>query len=69
MISELSFPNVDKVKHANLPKRKMSIPTVFQSHVHYKQIFKAALIGTSNTTLCKMLSFLNSLFLKLHKAG
>ncbi|NXH16506.1 ZGRF1 protein, partial [Bucco capensis] len=41
--SELSFPSVDKVKHADLPKRKISIPTVFQSHVHYKQIFKAAL--------------------------
>ncbi|XP_040978007.1 protein ZGRF1 isoform X2 [Aquila chrysaetos chrysaetos] len=50
-ISELSFPNVDKVKYANLPKRKVSIPTVFQSHVHYKQIFKAALTEQLNIML------------------
>lgn len=53
-ISELSFPPVDKVKHANLPKRKISIPAVFQSHIHYKQVFKAALTGKS--LLCEMLS-------------
>ncbi|KAK2519875.1 Zgrf1 [Columba guinea] len=68
-VSELFFPNVDKVKNANLPKRKISIPTVFQSHVHYKQIFKAALTGTSNTMLCKMLESLNRVFLKLPKEG
>ncbi|XP_075357356.1 5'-3' DNA helicase ZGRF1 isoform X4 [Mycteria americana] len=54
MISELSFPNVDKVKHANLPKRKISIPTVFQSHVHYKQIFKAALTEQLNIMLFEL---------------
>lgn len=60
---------MDKVKYANLPKRKVSIPTVFQSYVHYKQIFKAALTGTFSTMLRKMLSFLNSVFLKLQKQG
>ncbi|KAM7113659.1 5'-3' DNA helicase ZGRF1 isoform 4-T4 [Ciconia maguari] len=53
-ISELSFPNVDKVKHATLPKRKISIPTVFQSHVHYKQIFKAALTEQLNIMLFEL---------------
>ncbi|XP_074946184.1 5'-3' DNA helicase ZGRF1 isoform X4 [Phalacrocorax aristotelis] len=53
-ISELSFPNVDKVKYANLPKRKVSIPTVFQSHVHYKQIFKAALTEQLNIMLFEL---------------
>ncbi|XP_010123209.1 PREDICTED: protein ZGRF1 [Chlamydotis macqueenii] len=54
MISELSFPNADKVKYANLPKRKISIPTVFQSHVHYKQIFKAALTEQLNIMLFEL---------------
>ncbi|XP_059682907.1 protein ZGRF1 [Gavia stellata] len=53
-ISELSFPNVDKVKYANLPKRQISIPTVFQSHVHYKQIFKAALTEQLNIMLFEL---------------
>ncbi|PKU41952.1 protein zgrf1 [Limosa lapponica baueri] len=53
-ISELCFPNVDKVKFANLPKRKISIPTVFQSHVHYKQIFKAALTEQLNIMLFEL---------------
>ncbi|NXQ89296.1 ZGRF1 protein, partial [Nyctibius grandis] len=53
--SELSFPAVDEVKyHANLPKRKISIPTVFQSHVHYKQIFKAALTEQLNIMLFEL---------------
>ncbi|KFQ20083.1 Uncharacterized protein C4orf21, partial [Mesitornis unicolor] len=52
--SELSFPDVDKVKYANLPKRKISIPTVFQSHVHYKQIFKAALTEHLNIVLFEL---------------
>ncbi|NXJ97954.1 ZGRF1 protein, partial [Corythaixoides concolor] len=59
--SELSFPNVDKVKHASLPKRKISIPTVFQSHVHYKQIFKAALTEQLNIMLFELSQ-------RLHKA-
>ncbi|KAM7052073.1 5'-3' DNA helicase ZGRF1 isoform 4-T5 [Acridotheres tristis] len=50
-ISELSFPPVDKVKHASLPKRKISIPAVFQSHTHYKQVFKAALTEQLNIML------------------
>ncbi|NXI37089.1 ZGRF1 protein, partial [Galbula dea] len=49
--SELSFPKMDKVKHANLPTRKIFIPTVFQSHVHYKQIFRAALTEQLNIML------------------
>ncbi|XP_061848194.1 protein ZGRF1 isoform X1 [Colius striatus] len=53
-ISELSFPNADKVKHASLPKRKISIPTVFQSHVQYKQIFKAALTEQLNIMLFEL---------------
>ncbi|XP_053920269.1 protein ZGRF1 isoform X9 [Cuculus canorus] len=53
-ISELSFPNVDEVKHANLPKRKVSIPTVFQSYVHYKQTFKAALTEQLNIMLFEL---------------
>ncbi|NXH69170.1 ZGRF1 protein, partial [Hydrobates tethys] len=52
--SELSFPNVDKVKYANLPKRKIFIPTVFQSPVHYKQIFKAALTEQLNIMLFEL---------------
>ncbi|KAM6120158.1 LOW QUALITY PROTEIN: 5'-3' DNA helicase ZGRF1 [Pterocles gutturalis] len=53
-VSELSFPNVDKVKHANIPKRKISIPTVFQSYLHYKQIFKAALTEHLNIMLFEL---------------
>ncbi|XP_010000170.1 PREDICTED: protein ZGRF1 [Chaetura pelagica] len=53
-ISELSFPNVDKVKHAALPQRKVSIPTVFQSHVHYKQVFTAALTEQLNIMLFEL---------------
>ncbi|XP_051474906.1 protein ZGRF1 isoform X3 [Apus apus] len=53
-ISELSFPNVDKVKIATLPQRKVSIPTVFQSHVHYKQVFKAALTEQLNVMLFEL---------------
>ncbi|KFV48126.1 Uncharacterized protein C4orf21, partial [Tyto alba] len=52
--TDLFFPNVDKVKYANLPKRKISIPTVFQSHVHYKQIFKAALTEQLNIMLFEL---------------
>ncbi|XP_030919703.1 protein ZGRF1 isoform X3 [Geospiza fortis] len=53
-ISELSFPPVDKVKHTNLPKRKISIPAVFQSHTHYKQVFKAALTEQLNIMLFEL---------------
>ncbi|NXJ14708.1 ZGRF1 protein, partial [Odontophorus gujanensis] len=52
--SELSFPNADKVKHAILPKRKIAIPTEFQSHVHYKQVFKAALTEHLNIMLFEL---------------
>ncbi|XP_025957524.2 5'-3' DNA helicase ZGRF1 isoform X5 [Dromaius novaehollandiae] len=60
-VSELSFPNVDKVKYANVPKRKIAIPTVFQSHVHYKQIFTAALTEHLNIILFELSQ-------RLHKA-
>ncbi|XP_069711219.1 5'-3' DNA helicase ZGRF1 isoform X6 [Phaenicophaeus curvirostris] len=53
-VSELSFPNVDEVKHANIPRRKVSIPTIFQSYVHYKQIFKAALTEQLNIMLFEL---------------
>ncbi|XP_061299588.1 protein ZGRF1 [Pezoporus flaviventris] len=53
-ICELSFPHVDKVKHANLPKRKTFIPAMFQSHVQYKQIFKAALTEQLNIMLFEL---------------
>ncbi|KGL83720.1 Uncharacterized protein C4orf21, partial [Tinamus guttatus] len=59
--SELSFPNVDKVKNTNLPKRKIAIPSVFQSHVHYKQIFTAALTEHLNIILFELSQ-------RLHKA-
>ncbi|KFP90414.1 Uncharacterized protein C4orf21, partial [Apaloderma vittatum] len=49
--SELCFPNAGQVRHVHLPKRKVSIPTVFPSHVHYKQIFKAALTEQLNIML------------------
>ncbi|NWI11258.1 ZGRF1 protein, partial [Crypturellus soui] len=59
--SELSFPDVDKVKNANLPKRKIAIPSVFQSHVHYKQTFTAALTEHLNIILFELSQ-------RLHKA-
>ncbi|NWR68790.1 ZGRF1 protein, partial [Centropus unirufus] len=52
--SELSFPNADEVRYANLPKRKVSIPTVFQSYIHYKQVFKAALTEQLNIMLFEL---------------
>ncbi|XP_071600156.1 5'-3' DNA helicase ZGRF1 isoform X2 [Heliangelus exortis] len=65
MISELSFPNVDKVKCTPLPKRKVSIPTVFQSHVHYKQVFKAALTEQLNIMLFELSQKLHSALSKV----
>ncbi|NXP50751.1 ZGRF1 protein, partial [Heliornis fulica] len=63
--SELSFPHVDKVKCTHLPKRKISIPTVFQSHVHYKQIFKAALTEQLNIMLFESSKTLHSALSKV----
>ncbi|EMP40807.1 hypothetical protein UY3_01933 [Chelonia mydas] len=60
-ISELSFPSGDKVKCTNLPKRQTYIPTVFQSYVHYKQIFTAALTEQLNILLFELSQ-------RLHKA-
>ncbi|XP_074849521.1 5'-3' DNA helicase ZGRF1 [Carettochelys insculpta] len=60
-LSELSFPSGDKVKCTNLPKRQTYIPTVFQSHIHYKQIFTAALTEQLNILLFEQSQ-------KLHKA-
>ncbi|KAM6270227.1 5'-3' DNA helicase ZGRF1 isoform 2-T3 [Porphyrio hochstetteri] len=53
-ISELSFPPVDKVKCAHLPKRQIVIPTTFQSHGHYKQTFTAALTEQLNIMLFEL---------------
>ncbi|XP_053832147.1 protein ZGRF1 isoform X2 [Vidua macroura] len=64
-ISELSFPPVDKVKHANLPKRKVSIPAVFQSHTHYKQVFKAALTEQLNIMLFELAQRLHNALSKV----
>nr|XP_030127993.3 protein ZGRF1 [Taeniopygia guttata] len=64
-ISELSFPPVDKVKHANLPKRKISIPAVFQSHIHYKQVFKAALTEQLNIMLFELAQRLHNALSKV----
>ncbi|XP_015479486.1 protein ZGRF1 isoform X2 [Parus major] len=64
-ISELSFPAVDKVKHANLPKRKISIPAVFQSHTHYKQVFKAALTEQLNIMLFELAQRLHNALSKV----
>ncbi|KAH1170042.1 hypothetical protein KIL84_001027 [Mauremys mutica] len=75
-ISELSFPSGDKVKCTNLPKRQTYIPTVFQSYVHYKQIFTAALTEQLNILLFelsqrlhKALSKVNTSFCKSVKGG
>ncbi|XP_027758978.1 protein ZGRF1 isoform X2 [Empidonax traillii] len=64
-ISELSFPSGDKVKHGNLPKRKISIPAVFQSHIHYKQVFKAALTEQLNIVLFELSQRLHSALSKV----
>ncbi|XP_059699608.1 protein ZGRF1 isoform X1 [Haemorhous mexicanus] len=64
-ISELSFPPVDKVKHASLPKRKISIPAVFQSHTHYKQVFKAALTEQLNIMLFELAQRLHNALSKV----
>ncbi|RLV96717.1 hypothetical protein DV515_00012520 [Chloebia gouldiae] len=64
-ISELSFPSVDKVKHANLPKRKISIPAVFQSHILYKQVFKAALTEQLNIMLFELAQRLHNALSKV----
>ncbi|NXG81711.1 ZGRF1 protein, partial [Stercorarius parasiticus] len=63
--SELSFPNVDQVKYANLPKRKISIPIVFLSHGHYKQVFKAALTEQLNIMLFELSQRLHSALSKV----
>ncbi|KAM9143159.1 5'-3' DNA helicase ZGRF1 [Pangshura tecta] len=75
-ISELSFPSEDKVKCTTLPKRQTYIPTVFQSYVHYKQIFTAALTEQLNILLFegsqrlhKALSKVNTSFCKSVKDG
>ncbi|XP_017594487.1 PREDICTED: protein ZGRF1 isoform X1 [Corvus brachyrhynchos] len=64
-ISELSFPPADKVKHANLPKRKISIPAVFQSHTQYKQVFKAALTEQLNVMLFELAQRLHNALSKV----
>ncbi|NWR65059.1 ZGRF1 protein, partial [Bucorvus abyssinicus] len=64
--SELSFPDVDQVKHATLPKRQIAVPTVFQSHVHYKQVFKAALTEQLNILLFELSKRLHNALSKVH---
>ncbi|XP_040555328.1 protein ZGRF1 isoform X3 [Gallus gallus] len=64
-VSELSFPNADKVKHASLPKRKIAIPTEFQSHIHYRQVFKAALTEHLNIMLFDLSQRLHSALSKV----
>ncbi|NWU96767.1 ZGRF1 protein, partial [Upupa epops] len=63
--SELSFPNAEKVKHADVPKREIAIPTVFQSHIQYKQIFKAALTEQLNIILFELSQRLHSALSKV----
>uniref|UniRef100_A0A8C0VRN2 5'-3' DNA helicase ZGRF1 n=1 Tax=Cyanistes caeruleus TaxID=156563 RepID=A0A8C0VRN2_CYACU len=63
--TKLSFPAVDKVKHASLPKRKISIPAVFQSHTHYKQVFKAALTEQLNIMLFELAQRLHNALSKV----
>ncbi|NXY89286.1 ZGRF1 protein, partial [Alcedo cyanopectus] len=63
--SELSFPPADKVKHTSLPKRRISIPTVFQSHVHYQQVFRAALTEQLNVMLFESAQRLHSALSKV----
>ncbi|XP_019355638.1 protein ZGRF1 isoform X2 [Alligator mississippiensis] len=64
-ISELSFPTGRKVKYANFPQRKIYIPTVFQSHAHYKQIFTAALTEHLNILLFELSERLHKALLKV----
>ncbi|XP_019389630.1 PREDICTED: protein ZGRF1 isoform X1 [Crocodylus porosus] len=64
-ISELSFPAGRKVKYANFPQRKIFIPTAFQSHAHYKQIFTAALTEHLNILLFELSERLHKALLKV----
>ncbi|XP_019377530.1 PREDICTED: protein ZGRF1 isoform X2 [Gavialis gangeticus] len=64
-ISELSFPTGRKVKYANFPQRKIFIPTAFQSHAHYKQIFTAALTEHLNILLFELSERLHKALLKV----
>ncbi|XP_058577604.1 protein ZGRF1 isoform X8 [Neofelis nebulosa] len=59
--SELCFPNGQKIKSAYLPQRQIHIPAVFQSPVHYKQIFTSCLIEHLNILLFGLAQ-------RLHKA-
>ncbi|XP_061441335.1 protein ZGRF1 isoform X10 [Rhineura floridana] len=59
--SELFFPSAEMVNSANVPKRQMYIPAVFQSPAHYKQVFTTALIEHLNILLFELSQ-------KLHKA-
>ncbi|KAH0500830.1 Protein ZGRF1 [Microtus ochrogaster] len=43
--SELCFPNGQKIISAYLPQRQVYVPAVFQSPIHYKQIFTSSIIG------------------------
>ncbi|CAO2600011.1 Protein ZGRF1 [Lemmus lemmus] len=49
--SELCFPNGQKIISAYLPQRQVYLPAVFQSPIHYKQIFTSSIIEHLNILL------------------
>ncbi|XP_040607755.1 protein ZGRF1 isoform X2 [Mesocricetus auratus] len=49
--SELCFPRGQKVISAFLPQRQVHIPAVFQTPIHYKQIFTTSIIEHLNILL------------------
>ncbi|XP_038167500.1 protein ZGRF1 [Arvicola amphibius] len=49
--SELCFPNGQKIISAYLPQRQVYVPAVFQSPIHYKQIFTSSIIEHLNILL------------------
>ncbi|XP_048189561.1 protein ZGRF1 [Perognathus longimembris pacificus] len=49
--SELCFPSGQKITSAFLPQRQIHIPAVFQSPIHYKQIFTSSIIEHLNILL------------------
>ncbi|KAM4834304.1 5'-3' DNA helicase ZGRF1 [Thomomys bottae] len=59
--SELCFPSGQKIKSAFLPQRQIPIPAVFQSPMHYKQIFTSCIIEHLNILLLGLAQ-------RLHKA-
>ncbi|XP_053514726.1 protein ZGRF1 isoform X1 [Artibeus jamaicensis] len=60
-VSELCFPNWQKVNCASVPRRQTHIPAVFQSPSHYKQVFASCLREHLNILLFGLAQ-------RLHKA-